>query len=492
MYIDFRKSVLLFLTSYALFFPLHAQDNTALQGLYGLYKGTLPCADCPGINYRISLKPDSTFEESSFYMERSDSVMTGSGTFYIQDHSILRLNGSKFTTGIFNVQSSSLQMLDRNGNEITGELAAYYLLKKVTRSKKNITGEEAGIRTVSIDRKKFSQGITFYATGNEPSWSLDIRKNDNISFTTLEGLTLEVPYAKGVKAADAIVTLYHSQTTSGDLKMQTQQMTCIDNMSGVPAHYKVTVDIKYAGDSEYRHFEGCGNEVPDFNLEGRWYLHLPPSNGQDDSSQQHLPYIEINLDSFSYAGFTGCNRMTGKIISLERGAIRFETSAITMMACPDMHQESTFLQALQSTTQYKLNGDVLTFSNPDKATHNMSRAIQIGDMKQRLIDIWVLESIQGKKAEQKDYRIDLPRLEVNSQLNFTGTTGCNNISGTIIADDQTIQVIIQKMTRMACNNATMEAAFVDALTNVNTWNIAANQLTMLKDDSVQLVFRKVD
>lgn len=492
MYFDFRKSALLFLASYAILFPLHAQDNTAMNGLYGLYKGTLPCADCPGINYRISLKHDSTYEESAFYVDRSDTAATGSGTFYIQDHSILRLNGSKFTTGIFNVQPSSLQMLDRNGNEITGELAAHYLLRKMTRSIKNTAGDETTIRTVSMNRKKFSQGITFYATGNEPSWSLDISKDDNISFITLEGLTMEVPFIKGVKAADAAITLYHSQTSSGDLKIQTQQMSCIDNMSGVPSNFKVTIDVKCAGEEEYRRFEGCGNEVPDFDLEGRWYLKFTPAIGQDDNNKQQLPYIEINLDSFSYAGFTGCNRMAGKIASFERGAIRFESGAITMMACPVMQQESAFLQALKSTTQYKLNGDELLLSNPDKTTLLMSRTMQAADLPQGLVDIWVLETIQGKKAEQKDFRIDLPRLEVNSQLNFTGTTGCNNISGTITAGDSTIKVIIQKMTRMACNNATLEADFVEALTNASTWNIAANRLTMLKDGNVQLVFRKVD
>ncbi|HUM47360.1 MAG TPA: META domain-containing protein, partial [Chitinophagales bacterium] len=95
-------------------------------------------------------------------------------------------------------------------------------------------------------------------------------------------------------------------------------------------------------------------------------------------------------------------------------------------------------------------------------------------------------------VDPKDYRSDLPRLEVNSEMKFTGTTGCNNISGKVEAGDQAVKMTIEKITRMACTNAAAETAFVDAVNNATTYSIASNHLTLMQDGNITLVFRKVD
>ncbi len=94
----------------------------------GTYQGTLPCADCPGIHYKISLHEDGTYQLSTQYLEKSDSVYTESGQFTWNDAGsqiTLEERGEKFQVG-----ENRLFHLDMEGNRITGDLAEHYILEK--------------------------------------------------------------------------------------------------------------------------------------------------------------------------------------------------------------------------------------------------------------------------------------------------------------------------------------------------------------------------
>lgn len=101
----------------------------------GTYSGTLPCADCPGIRYSITLRENDTYEVQTQYLERSDSVFTESGKFS------WNAQGSQITLADrgekFQVAENRLIHLDQEGNVITGDLADMYVLTKAT---DNITG----------------------------------------------------------------------------------------------------------------------------------------------------------------------------------------------------------------------------------------------------------------------------------------------------------------------------------------------------------------
>ncbi len=40
----------------------------------GTFYGTLPCADCPGIRYELTLNDDGTYVEQTEYLEKSVTV----------------------------------------------------------------------------------------------------------------------------------------------------------------------------------------------------------------------------------------------------------------------------------------------------------------------------------------------------------------------------------------------------------------------------------
>lgn len=96
----------------------------------GVYRGILPCADCEGIETRIALKPDGTFQRSMNYLGKENGYFTDESDF-VWDES-----GNKITLKAesgdqkYQVGENVLFHLDREGNRITGELAELYKLLK--------------------------------------------------------------------------------------------------------------------------------------------------------------------------------------------------------------------------------------------------------------------------------------------------------------------------------------------------------------------------
>ena len=112
--------------------PLPIGDNsrTSLDWA-GVYSGTLPCADCPGIRTRIELREDGTFTRSLRYLdEEAPPPLTDTGRFTWDD------SGSRITLGEganaqqYQVGENVLFHLDQNGQRVTGDLAAAYRLEK--------------------------------------------------------------------------------------------------------------------------------------------------------------------------------------------------------------------------------------------------------------------------------------------------------------------------------------------------------------------------
>lgn len=96
----------------------------------GIYEGTLPCADCPGIKTTITLENKGSFVYQAEYLDRN-LVVADSGAFMWHDNgSVVHLKGEDVDIK-FQVGENQLFHLDENGDRISGELAEYYILKKV-------------------------------------------------------------------------------------------------------------------------------------------------------------------------------------------------------------------------------------------------------------------------------------------------------------------------------------------------------------------------
>jgi len=96
----------------------------------GVYSGVLPCADCEGIEIRLVLKRDGSFQRSLKYSGKSDNIISDEGDFIWDE------TGKKITLKAesgdqqYQVGENILFHLDRDGNRISGDLADMYKLLK--------------------------------------------------------------------------------------------------------------------------------------------------------------------------------------------------------------------------------------------------------------------------------------------------------------------------------------------------------------------------
>ncbi|MGY6520661.1 MAG: copper resistance protein NlpE N-terminal domain-containing protein [Mongoliitalea sp.] len=97
----------------------------------GTYKGILPCADCEGIETKITIKSDGAFERSLNYLGKEDGIFFDRGTFEWDElgRSIL-LVSENGDSQAYQVGENVLFHLDQEGNKITGDLASMYRLEK--------------------------------------------------------------------------------------------------------------------------------------------------------------------------------------------------------------------------------------------------------------------------------------------------------------------------------------------------------------------------
>lgn len=97
----------------------------------GIYQGAVPCADCEGIQTKIILFKDGTFERTMIYLGRSEERFVDKGNFeWNADNSSITLLSEKYPGQQYMVGENVLFHLDQEGNRITGDLADHYKLKK--------------------------------------------------------------------------------------------------------------------------------------------------------------------------------------------------------------------------------------------------------------------------------------------------------------------------------------------------------------------------
>ncbi|MEP6467934.1 MAG: copper resistance protein NlpE [Parafilimonas sp.] len=97
------------------------------------YVGTLPCADCDGIDVSLQLNHDSSYIMNSVYKESqvdsSNNHLVDNGTWSIVGDDTLILS-TKGNIVKYIKSGSTLTQLDGNGQKITGALANDYVLHK--------------------------------------------------------------------------------------------------------------------------------------------------------------------------------------------------------------------------------------------------------------------------------------------------------------------------------------------------------------------------
>ncbi len=335
------------------------------QSVQGQYQGYLPCADCPGIEYKLVLQGDGTYTESSFYTDRSTQPVVKAGSYTIDgDTVVLDKDNSGMNT--FAAHPQGLQMLDKHQMPITGALSQQYILTR--QPKPNQTMTAAG--TLTRMQNKLAQGIGFYAVGNEPSWSLDIDFGKGMRFKSLTTVAeLNTPPGSQAKAQDADVTRYFAETEAGTLIVTVLRGECVDTMSGERFPYRVRTEAKRSIDADFTLFEGCGRYVVDYRLNDIWVLtRLGERTLKAQDFAKGLPVIEFHLADNRVAGHSGCNRLSGSF-QARGNKITFGQFATTRMACPNMAFEHEYLSMItDKTLRYAIDDGRLVLTDDEDIT----------------------------------------------------------------------------------------------------------------------------
>jgi uncharacterized lipoprotein NlpE involved in copper resistance len=115
------------------------QTHNSMNSLdwVGVYRGTLPCADCDAIQTIVKLNQNNTYQLQTKYLGKSSQIFEYSGVFlWNKQGNIIALTEKSSTgdTSFILVGENTITYLDKQRQEIKGELAQYYILRKETGS----------------------------------------------------------------------------------------------------------------------------------------------------------------------------------------------------------------------------------------------------------------------------------------------------------------------------------------------------------------------
>jgi uncharacterized lipoprotein NlpE involved in copper resistance len=97
----------------------------------GTYVGTLPCADCEGIETELNINYDGTYSYKTTYLGKESEAEEVTGTFqWDENGSVITLAGLDGAPGKYKVGENRIWHLDMEGKQIEGDLADKYILTK--------------------------------------------------------------------------------------------------------------------------------------------------------------------------------------------------------------------------------------------------------------------------------------------------------------------------------------------------------------------------
>ena len=188
-------------------------------------------------------------------------------------------------------------------------------------------------------KEKWKNGIVFYAIGNEPSWSININKNNSVLFKFNDSEQYTATSISRLASIDTKSITYRSVNDKGEMIITLSKEKCGDTMSDDTFSYSVSSQIKLKGKKEFDTYKGCGNFVPNPRLNGKWIIVKADSLAIDNLQLIKLPELSIDVYKGTVSGNDGCNLFNGQV-AFQDDEIIFGMIAGTMMACPNMDTSS--------------------------------------------------------------------------------------------------------------------------------------------------------
>ena len=339
--------------------PAVELDNSpiTIANIAGKYIGNLPCADCEALKYVLILNADGTYTEQRTYIGKQAETEETVGKFEITTENKIKL--TKRTPGmeyLFKTKSGLL-LLDIDGNVINGPLANKYELLPYSAETSGITDK---------NERMWTEGIEFYAQGNEPNWNLTLDYNSAIVFGLQDKPAITFPIVEPEYNEEEKTLTYTILEENYGLKLIINlDGQCTDDMSGQIFDTSVRVEFREGSQAAYKKLKGCGNFTinPEL-LRYTWQLaSLDDYPANPTMYSNGLPELTFRMFDRGFGGTDGCNQLGGGY-NMQADKIQFSAFASTAMSCPLMNASRDFNFALQqSMFSYVIYDEMLTLTN---------------------------------------------------------------------------------------------------------------------------------
>lgn len=207
-----------------------------------------------------------------------------------------------------------------------------------------------------------------------------------------------------------------------------------------------------------------------------WTLHR--IHGQDG-----LPTNEVTLRFVDSAvnGAAPCNQYNGTFTN-DEGQLTFGPMMSTMMACPDLDQETAYFAALAAVSGYRVEDTHLILSNADG-----DDVLTFVPMQHAALEgtAWKLTGYNTGSAISSA----LLDTEITAEFadgQMSGTAGCNHYFAAFTVEDNQMTLGPAGNTEMFCMEPEgvmeQEVAFLKVLGEVASFTIEGNTLTMFDNE----------
>jgi len=303
------------------------REAAAVDAVSGTYVGTLPCADCEGIRFRIDLFDDGAFYQRTSPLGEGEDAQVdaiGSWTFAADRSSIVLFGGDREPERWRVVDLSTLRKLDSDGHEIESALDSD--LKRAEGL--DPLEPRLAMRGMYVD---LDEAATFSECLTDRRFPVAAEG----AAADVERAYREAAHDPGAEVLVSLVgRLAPRPSTDGD---GTVAMLVVDELEGL-----------WPG-------ETCGARMSVSELEDTyWKLTRLADRPVTVSEGQREPHLVLGSQDAQLTGFAGCNRMTGSY-SVDGSSIEFGPIAMTQKAClAGMETEAAFKKALDAAVGYRL------------------------------------------------------------------------------------------------------------------------------------------
>ncbi len=122
------KKILIILSVAAIILVTLLSIGCNKSQLSGTYEGTLPCADCPGLQTLITINSDGTFHMEETYLESDVETMITDGN-WVLDKDVITFTVDDYNFEYKVISDKEIRWAP-DGEEITGTDLNWSLLKK--------------------------------------------------------------------------------------------------------------------------------------------------------------------------------------------------------------------------------------------------------------------------------------------------------------------------------------------------------------------------